>query len=210
MGRQDTARMARRSLARAGGVDDDAAMRVPVAPAHVHRLLNHGPTTLVSTAHGGRRNVMAAAWVMPIDFEPCKLAAVIAADTFTRELMVASGECVVMAPTSEQIALVYAVGTCSGRDGDKFARLGIATEPASAVAAPLVTGCAAWLECRVVAEPTVQERYDLFVLECVAASADDRWWRQGEWAFAPDGPRTIHHCKGGVFYATGERLAAPR
>ena len=25
---------------------------------------------------------------------------------------------------------------------------------------------------------------------------------------APDGPRTIHHSKGGVFFATGERMTA--
>ena len=34
-------------------------------------------TTLVTSAAGGRRNVMAAAWVMPIDFDPPKIAAVI-------------------------------------------------------------------------------------------------------------------------------------
>ena len=61
-------------------------MRIPVPLAHAYRLLNHGATTLVSTAHGGRRNVMAAAWVMPLDFEPPKFAAVVAADTLTREL----------------------------------------------------------------------------------------------------------------------------
>ncbi|MEQ1633168.1 MAG: flavin reductase, partial [Planctomycetota bacterium] len=45
-------------------------MRIAVEPKHVHRLLNHGPTTMITTAHGGRRNVMAAAWVMPLDFTP--------------------------------------------------------------------------------------------------------------------------------------------
>ena len=182
-------------------------MRVPVATRHVHRLLNHGPTTLVSTAHGSRRNVMAAAWVMPIDFEPPKLAAVIAEGTLTRELLVASGECVVHAPTTAQLELTYAVGTHSGRDGDKFAQLEIATEAASVVAAPLVLGCAAWLECRVLREPAIEQRYDLFVLECVAAWADDALWRDGSWQFGA-GPRTLHHCNGGQFFATGERCSA--
>lgn len=185
-------------------------MRVPVTGKHVHRLLNHGPTTLISTAHGGRRNVMAAAWVMPIDFEPCRLAAVIAADTWTRELLEASGECVLHAPTTAQLDLTWAVGSTSGRNGDKFERHGIATSEASVVGAPLVDGCAAWLECRVVAEPGVQQRYDLFVLECVAAWADDTLWRGGEWHFVSDGPRTVHHLKGGLFFATGERLQAAR
>lgn len=185
-------------------------MRIPVPLAHANRLLNHGPTTLVSTAHGGRRNAMAAAWVMPIDFEPPKFAAVIAADTFTRELLLASGECVLHAPTAAMVDLTYALGSSSGRDGDKLARLQVATEPASLVAAPLLAGCAAWLECRRLPEPAIEERYDLFVLECVAAWADDTCWARGDWQFADASRRTIHHRKGGQFFATGESIAAKR
>ena len=48
---------------------------VPLTKAYL--LLNHGPVTLVSSAAGGRRNVMAAAWAMPLDFAPPKVAVVI-------------------------------------------------------------------------------------------------------------------------------------
>ncbi|MBK8097996.1 MAG: flavin reductase family protein [Planctomycetes bacterium] len=185
-------------------------MRTAVPLPHAYRLLNHGPTTLVTTAHGGRRNVMAAAWVMPLDFTPPKFAAVIAADTFTRELLDASGTCVLAAPTTAQIDLTWRCGNCSGRDGDKFEQLGIGTEPATLVDAPLIQGCAAWLECRVLPEPDLQDRHDLFVLEALAAWADADLWQQGEWTFPVGGRRTIHHSKGGVFFATGERLAAAR
>jgi flavin reductase (DIM6/NTAB) family NADH-FMN oxidoreductase RutF len=185
-------------------------MRIPVPLAHAHRLLNHGPTTLVSTAHGGRRNVMAAAWVMPIDFEPPKFAAVIAADTFTRDLLLASGDCVLQAPTTTQVAMTYAVGTRSGRAEDKFMALGLGSSQGSHVAAPLLDGCACWLECRRLPEPAVEAAYDLFVLECVAAWADDALWQGGDWRFPAAGPRTIHHRRGGQFFATGESLAAPR
>jgi flavin reductase (DIM6/NTAB) family NADH-FMN oxidoreductase RutF len=185
-------------------------MRTAVPLAKSYLLLNHGPTTLVTTAHGDRRNVMAAAWVMPLDFDPPKFVAVIAAGTWTRDLLLASGECVLQAPTTEQAGLTHAAGSCSGRDGDKFARLGIDTEPATAVGAPLIAGCACWLECRLVAEPGMQERYDLFVLQCVAAWADDSLWSGGEWRFFAGGPRTIHHSKDGRFFATGDPVSAPR
>ncbi|MGE3171019.1 MAG: flavin reductase family protein [Planctomycetota bacterium] len=185
-------------------------MRIEVPPKHANRLLNHGPTTLITTAHGARRNVMAAAWVMPLDFEPPKFAAVVAEGTWTRELLLASGECVLHAPTTQQLDLTWAVGSRSGRDGDKFDQLSIATEPAAVVAAPLIPDCAAWLECRVLPEPAVQQRYDLFVLECVRAWADDALWRDGDWRFADGGPRTIHHRKGGLFFATGAECAARR
>jgi len=55
-------------------------VRVPVAPRDVYRLLNHGPTTLVTTCRpdGSDANVMAAAWAMPLDFDPPKVAVVVA------------------------------------------------------------------------------------------------------------------------------------
>lgn len=83
-------------------------MRTAVPLPKSYRLLNHGPTVLVTSAAGRRRNVMAAAWAMPVDFDPPAL------------------------------------------------------------------------------------------------------FSSGDWQFRQGGPRTIHHCKGGVFFATGERMAAAR
>ena len=185
-------------------------MRVPVALRRAFRLLNHGPTTLVSAAHGGRSNVMAATWVMAIDFEPPKLTAVIAKDTFTRELMERSGEFVINIPCRAQVDLVYALGTTSGREGDKIARFAVPTAPASLVQAPLVEGCVAWLECKVLPEAHVQGAYDLFVAEVVAAWADDEVFIEGEWRFGDDARRTVHHLAHGVFFTTGERIQARR
>ena len=195
---------------RAGMSASDEPMRIEVERRHIHRLLNHGPVTLVSVAHEGRRNVMAAAWVMPLDFEPPKFLAVIAADTFTRELLAASRQCVLHAPTSAQTDLVYAVGTHSGRDEDKFAKHGIATTEARTVSAPLLDGCAAWIECKVIDEPGIAERYDLFILEATCAWADDALFQSGRWKFTPGGPRTIHHEAGGRCFATGETIEARR
>lgn len=183
-------------------------MRIPVELRHAWRLLNHGPTTLVSAAHGARRNVMAAAWVMPLDLDPSRLAVVMSDDTFTRELVEASGELVVQLPTAAMIDLTIAVGSTSGHDVDKFQKFGIATSAGSMVGAPLVDGCAAWLECRITPEPWMQERYDLFSCEVVAAWADDRSWTPDGWVFTRDEDRTVHHMSKGVFYATGQRLQA--
>jgi flavin reductase (DIM6/NTAB) family NADH-FMN oxidoreductase RutF len=183
-------------------------MRVPVELRRAYRLLNHGATTLVTAASDGHRNIMAAAWVMPLDFDPPKLAAVISSDTYTRELVEASRELVVQLPTVAMIDLTFAVGSESGRDVDKFARHGIGTSQGAVVAAPLVDGCAAWLECRVAKEPEMGSKYDLLVCEVVAAWADDRSWADGEWRFAREEDRTVHHMSRGVFYATGARLEA--
>ena len=73
--------------------------RAAIPLRHAYRLLNHGPTVLVSSAHAGQRNVMAAAWNMPLDFDPPKVAVVIDKSTLTRELVEASGEFVLAVPT---------------------------------------------------------------------------------------------------------------
>ncbi|ATB38519.1 NAD(P)H-flavin oxidoreductase [Cystobacter fuscus] len=184
-------------------------MRVPLDLRRAYKLLNHGPTTLVTSAAHGRTNVMAAAWAMPVDLVPPKVAVVIGEGTFTRELVDASGELTLCVPTRAQLDAVYAVGSDSGRDEDKWALSGLRAAPASRVQAPLVEGCVGWLECRVLPESDVQRKYDLFLAEVVAAWVEDSVWKEGGWDFsAGEEYRPIHHLAGGVFFATGERIQA--
>ncbi len=177
--------------------------RQPVELAKCYRLLNHGPTVLVGSAHAGRRNVMAAAWTMPLDFSPPKVAVVIDRTTLTRELVEASGEFSLNVPSRAAAAAALAAGSVSGRERDKSGLPGLAMDAASRIGAPLLDGCLAWLECRVIPEPHIQDRYDLFLGEVVAAWADPRAFRDGHWEFAPDGPRSIHYVAGGNFFETG-------
>ena len=178
--------------------------RVAVPLPKAYRLLNHGPTVLVSSAHAGRRNVMAAAWSMPLDFDPPKVAVVIDKSTLTRELVEASGEFVLNMPSRRQAAMTLAVGTQSGRDIDKFSIVGVDGTAATQVGAPLIDGCLAWLECRVIPEPHNQQTYDLFLAEVLAAWADPDVFVDGRWHFADEQQRSIHYLSGGSFFATGD------
>lgn len=173
-----------------------------------YRLLNHGPTVLVSSAHGDRRNVMAAAWSMPLDFDPPKITVVIDKSTFTRELVEASGEFVLNIPAQPLATATVGVGSHSGRDGDKFTRFGLSTFAAAKVEAPLIEGCLGWLECRVIPEPHNQQRYDLFIGEVVAAWADPAAFSNGRWHFEAKAPRSLHYIAGGAFFATGAAFEA--
>jgi len=176
---------------------------IPVALPKAYRLLNHGPTVMVSSAHDGAVNLMSAAWSMPLDFDPPKVAVVVDKNTLTRGLIEGSGEFVLNVPSSEQAALTVAVGSTSGRDVDKFAAHGIRTLPGSVVKAPLVDGCLAWLECRVIPEPHIQATYDLFLAEVVAAWADPAAFADGHWKDDQGGKRSIHYIAGGQFFETG-------
>jgi flavin reductase (DIM6/NTAB) family NADH-FMN oxidoreductase RutF len=191
-------------------------MRQDVPLPQAYRLMNHGPTVLVSAAHGGRRNLMAAAWAMPLDFDPPKVAVVLDKSTFTRRLIEAAGEFALSLPCRAQADLAYTVGSCSGEALDKFEAFDVGSFAGRATGAPLVEGCVAWLECRLLPQPALQAQHDLFLAEVVAAQADTRAYAHGRWQFR-DGPdadpaleslRTLHHIAGGHFFLCGEQVQA--
>ena len=174
----------------------------PVALAHASRLVNHGPTVLVTSAHRGRRNIMAAAWSMPVEFTPPRIAVVIDKSTFTRELVLASGAFGLCVPGAALIDLTYAVGSASGRTVDKFAQQGLQPVSGPVLGLPLLeAGCAAWLECRLIPERHAQDAYDTCFGEVVAAAADPRIFSGGHWDFREDNAalQTIHHLGAGQF-----------
>lgn len=182
-----------------------------VALEHASRLINHGPTVLVTSAAGAQRNVMAAAWSMPVEFTPPRIAVVIDKRTFTRELVMASGAFGLCLPGAALVDLTYAVGSASGRSGDKFARHGITTISGPVLGVPLIeSGCAAWLECRLIREAHAEEAYDTCFAEVVAAAADERIFANGHWLFREDNAalQTIHHLGAGNFVRAGGVLRA--
>ena len=183
----------------------------PVALEHASRLVNHGPTVLVTSAAGAHRNVMAAAWSMPVEFTPPRIAVVIDKHTFTRELVMASGAFGICLPGMALADLTWAVGGESGRAVDKFARYGIVARVGPVLGMPLIEArCAAWLECRLIREPHAENAYDTCFAEVVAAAADERIFANGHWSFRDDNLelQTIHHLGGGNFVRAGGVLRA--
>ena len=172
-----------------------------------YRLLNHGPTVLVTSAHGGKQNVMAAAWAMPLDFDPPKMLVVIDKSTYSRALIEASGEFILNIPCRAQAGQVLNVGSTSGEQGDKFAASGLIPIAAQSMAAPRIAGCIGYLECKVIPEPHNQQQYDLFIGEVIAAQADADVYSDGRWHFdGHDDKRSLHYISGGAFFSTGEQF----
>jgi flavin reductase (DIM6/NTAB) family NADH-FMN oxidoreductase RutF len=170
--------------------------RLPLS--RVYRLLEPGPTLLVSTTGPDRPNVMTMSWHTMMEFEPPLVGCVISGRNHTFGLLEASGECALNVPTVELAGQVVGCGNVSGRRVDKFARFGLTAAPSSKVRAPRVEECYANLECRIV-DSALVEKYNFFVLEVVAAWID-RSVAQ---------PRTIHHAGKGVFVVDGETITLP-
>jgi flavin reductase (DIM6/NTAB) family NADH-FMN oxidoreductase RutF len=146
---------------------------------------------LISTVHAGKRNVQFAFRALGISDEPPLLVIGIQDKNFSRQMIQTSGEFVLNVCSQNRLHAVDKSRDLTGRTTeDKFLALGLDTLPAKVVRAPLVAGCHANVECRVVHEFSVDGLY-LFVGEALASYVDDQTPPVGRLAgktFRLDGP----------------------
>jgi flavin reductase (DIM6/NTAB) family NADH-FMN oxidoreductase RutF len=161
----------------------------------VYQLLEPGPVVLLTTARGGRANVMTMSWHMMVEFTPPLVACVVSNADHSFAALRATKQCVIGIPAVELASKVVAVGNCSGRDVDKFETIGLTQVAAQHVEAPLIAECFANLECKV-ADTRLVNKYNLFVLEVLKAWTDPAQTRR----------KTIHHCGYGKFVVDGETI----
>ena len=166
--------------------------------SRVYGLLEPGPVLLLSTARGGRANIMTLSWQTMLEFEPPTLACVVSSRNHTFEILAETGECVINIPTVEMADQVVGCGNTSGRNTDKFAAFALTGARSSHVQAPLINECYASIECRVIDDRQVDE-YNLFVLEGLKAWIDP----------SVKAPKTLHHRGRGAFMVAGETIKLP-
>jgi flavin reductase (DIM6/NTAB) family NADH-FMN oxidoreductase RutF len=183
----------------------------PVGLEKAYRLLNHGPTVLVSSQDQHHTGVMTAAWACALEFSPAKVTVVLDKSTKTREIVENSGVFALQVPTLKQIDLVYALGMMSQRDApEKLRQCGVELFHFNGHEhLPVVKDCSAWLLCELISEPHHQLKHDLFIGRVIAAYADDRVFRDGHWYYheADDSFRSLHHVAGGHFYTIGNAVS---
>ena len=163
--------------------------------AKVYQLLEPGPVVLLTTAHNGRANVMTMSWHTMVDFEPPLIACVVSNGDYSFAALRKTKECVIAIPALKLASKVVQVGNCSGRDVDKFEKCGLTPVPSKRVAPPLIVECFANLECKV-ADTSLVNRYNLFILEVIKAWIDP----------TQRNPKTIHHHGNGKFVVDGKTI----
>ena len=80
---------------------------IPVELPKAYRLLNHGPTVLVSAQHGEDKDVTAAAWACALEITPAKVTVVLDKSTKTRQLVEQSGYFALQVACFDQIDMVH-------------------------------------------------------------------------------------------------------
>ena len=168
---------------------------IPITNAN--RLINHGPTVLITTKFGEKMNVMTAAWQMPVSFKPMLIAISIGHERFSHKLILESREFVVNIPHLGIIKEVFCCGTHSGKDTDKFKVCKLTPLKAQKVSAPLIKECIGNIECKLHSYHEAGD-HTIFIGEVVAASVKEGIF-DGYLRVDLDQAKTLHHLGGKVF-----------
>jgi len=158
----------------------------------VFTLMEPGPVVLVTTHDGQKDNIMTISWTMVMDFTP--LFAITTGEwNHSYAALRKKKECVIAIPTVDLLDKVVGIGTCSGRDTDKFAKFNLTPVPGRVVRSPLIKECLANIECKVV---DIVKKHNIVVLEAVAAWIDS----------ARKERRTVHAVGDGTFVVDGRKI----
>lgn len=129
------------------------------------------PVLLISTRdRAGKDNILTVSWAGVACSTPPMVTISLRKSRHTYKVICDTKEFVVNIPTTKQIAMVDICGTVSGRDMDKFAKIGVTKYPSVVVAAPAIVECPINLECQV-KQVLELGSHDLFIAEVVHAHA---------------------------------------
>lgn len=162
------------------------------------------PVVMVSMAdRDGKNNIITVAWAGTICTNPPMVSISVRPERYSYPILKDTGEFVLNLTTKE---LAYATDYCgvrSGRDVDKFAKLGLTPLKADQVRAPLIAESPVNIECRV-REVKALGSHDMFLADVVAVHADEKYMDENhkfhlEWAQ----PLVYSH---GTYYLCKEAL----
>lgn len=144
------------------------------------RVLLGGPVALVTSSWRGRPNVMPLAWHMPVSADPPLLAIAIEQSRYSIDVINHSEEFVLNFPKRPLLHHVQYLGAISGEQIDKLEAAQMNYFGAARVTAPLIEGCAAWIECGVRHQLPFGDHV-LYIAEVLAVHVDpasfDEHWR---------------------------------
>ena len=151
--------------------------RRPVSTAS--RVLMGGPVVLVTSRWRGRANVMPLAWHMPVSSDPALIAIAVEQSRYSVDVIGHSEEFALNIPKRPLLHHVQYLGSLSGEHVDKLEAAQLSHFAANRVSAPLIDGCAAWIEAGVRDQLPFGDHV-IYVAEVMAVHVDpasfgDRW-----------------------------------
>ncbi len=159
-------------------------------PAASLRLLEPSPVVLLTSMFRSHPNVMTAAWMSPLGFDPPLITIAIHPGRLTHELVSKSEMFGLSIPTMDLIKAVHQCGVLSGNELDKFDATGLTPIDPLEIDAPRILECVAHIECGVIERISLAD-HDLVVGQILTADADDNYFTD-RWIGETELP-LVHH-----------------
>lgn len=160
------------------------------------RLLEPGPVVLVTSMLRSHPNVMTAAWVSPLGFDPPMISLAVHPSRLTHEFISKSEMFGISIPTLDLSKAVHHCGMVSGNDVDKFEAADLTPDDPEEIEAPRIHECVAHIECGVLQRVSLAD-HDLFIGQILNASADDTLF--GDSWIADQELPLVKHIAGNVY-----------
>lgn len=126
---------------------------------------------VVTVKRGETLNAMTAAWAIPVSQRPTLVVVHIAPQRHTHDFVMETKEFGLSILADDQMELAQHAGTASGRKIDKFASGLLKPKASKVIAAPLLEGCAATMECKLEKAISMGD-HTIFVGRVVAMERD--------------------------------------
>jgi flavin reductase (DIM6/NTAB) family NADH-FMN oxidoreductase RutF len=126
---------------------------------------------VVTVKKGETLNAMTAAWAIPVSHRPTLVVVHIAPQRHTHDFVMETKEFGLSILADDQMELAQHAGTASGRKLDKFASGLLKPKQPKVIAAPLLEGCAATMECKLEKAISMGD-HTIFVGRVVAMERD--------------------------------------
>ena len=164
------------------------------------------PAGLVSVSDGeGRDNVLTVAWAGTVCTNPPMVSISVRPERYSYEMLRRTGEFVLNLTTEKMAYAVDFCGVRSGRDTDKFEKLGLTKVKADQVGAPLIGESPVNLECKV-RQILELGSHHMFVSDVAAVHVDEAFLdEKGKFMLNKAGLLVYSH---GEYLGLGKRLGS--
>ena len=161
------------------------------------------PAVLITCKDGDKENVFTVAWTGTICSDPAMTYISVRKERYSYDIIKRSKVFCINLTTKE---LAYATDYCgvkSGRNENKFEKLNLETEKASAIDVPMIKKSPVTIECKV-EEIKELGSHDMFIAKVVAVNVDDKYIDEtGKFDMEKCDLMAYSH---GKYYSLGESL----
>ena len=156
------------------------------------------PAVMVSVASkAGEKNILTISWAGTICSDPPMVSISVRPNRHSYHMIEETGEFVINLTTKDLAFATDYCGVVSGRDVNKFEKLGLTPLKGKVVNAPLIEECPVNIECRV--KQKIQlGTHDMFLADVVAVTVDDKYINEKD-SFDLQAADPIVYSHGGYF-----------